>query len=407
MKILHTADWHFGKRLHGYYLNEDMTMFLDWLYGIIESEEIDLLLISGDIFDVSNPSNIDREMYFSFLNRIREMEVKIIITGGNHDSVSYLNAPREYVKRDHIHVVGGATEDLADEIIPITVDDETIVICAVPFLRDRDIRHMVLEEKFKSRQEAIKFGLQKHYQDLFALASELYPHDPIMTMGHLFAIGVSTSDSERDIHIGNTGAVSARIFEGYEYVALGHIHKPQIIQNNEMIRYSGSPIPLSFSEKNDDKIILILETEEGIINPPVPIPVPRFRDLIRYSGTYDEVSEKIQSERAERPLPAFIEIMIKEEQYSLESIQKTNLLIDTFNSDHKDQIINNLFDFQKGSKNLEELFEAGTDIKDLEIIDVFEKRIISEYGVISKEDKSDLIETFNELVDILQNDDTI
>lgn len=407
MRILHTADWHFGKRIHGYHLEEDMRLFLDWFYDLIEKQNIDVVLISGDVFDLSNPSNADKEMYFNFLTKIRRLGVKTIITGGNHDSVSYLNAPQEYLKYDNIHVVGGATEDLSDEIIPIDINGEKAIICAVPFLRDRDIRHISTEEQFANRQEAIKFGLNKHYADVLALAKATHPNHPVIGMGHLFAIGSSSSDSERDIHIGNSGAVGAGIFDGYDYIALGHIHKPQVIQENVMIRYSGSPIALSFSEKKDEKILLIIEIINDKIENPEIVNIPKFRELIRYSGTLVEVEEKLNNIPDGKDLPTLVEIVIKEDQYSLKTIQETARLIDEFNTGAKAKIVNHIFDFKHGSKNLDELFDKGTDIKDLDVTEVFEKKIVSDLPDISLEDKQELMNTFDELRDLLYNEELV
>ncbi|MBS9766211.1 MAG: exonuclease subunit SbcD [Flavobacteriaceae bacterium] len=401
MKILHTADWHFGKQLYGHSLAEEMYRFTEWLVEVLQSEKIDILLISGDIFDVTNPSNLDKERYFSFLKLVREHHITTIITGGNHDSISFLNSSKEYLKQDNIFVVGGATENIEDEILHFKINDEEVVICAVPFLRDRDLREQTTDHEFSSRSEAIQYGLKTHYQSVLELAKAKYPTLPIIAMGHLFAIGSSTSESERDIHIGNSGAVSHEIFNGFDYVALGHIHKPQIIHKNEKIRYSGSPIPLSFSEKKDDKQVVIISVENGKIQLPKVVKVPKFRSLLRFSGTLQEVQQKINSfEFAENQLSAFIELQINEENYNLEIIQNTNLFVEEFNATNEAKIVFNKIKFKTGSKNIEDLFEEDVAIENLEVSEVFHKRLLSELPDAEPKEREELEETFRELLDV-------
>ena len=132
------------------------------------------------------------------------------------------------------------------------------MIAAVPFLRDKDLRSKEIDSQFKNRAEAVREGIKNHYARLAEICEQKYPDLPTIAMGHLYAKGVLPSDSERDIHVGNAAAVNSSIFSStFNYVALGHIHRPQIINKNNFIRYSGSPIALSFSEKSDDKSCLL------------------------------------------------------------------------------------------------------------------------------------------------------
>ncbi len=401
MKILHTADWHFGKQLYRRLLTDEMQLFTDWLTDILNKEHIDILMISGDIFDVSNPANLDKERYFSFLKVLRDHSIITIITGGNHDSISFLNSSKDYLKQDNIFVIGGATDKIEDEILHFNIGNEEVVICAVPFLRDRDLRDEASDEQFSSRSEAIQYGLKVHYQTLLELSKAKYPKAPIIAMGHLFAIGSSTSESERDIHIGNTGAVSHDIFNGYDYVALGHIHKPQMINNNTKIRYSGSPIPLSFSEKKDEKQILIITVENSVITEPKVIKTPKFRSLLRFTGTLSDIQEKIKGfDFNESHLPPYIELLVVEEHYNLDIIQQTNTFIEDFNEHHQAQIIFNKIDFKTGSKNISQLlYKDDTEIEDLSPIDVFRKRLKSELPEANDNEIQDIEETFNELLE--------
>lgn len=252
MRILHTADWHLGARLVERDRLPEHAAFLDWLIETLRSENIDALLVSGDVFDAANPPQDAVALYFDFLKRLADLKtVKAVITGGNHDSASHLNAPRELLRRFEVHVFGHAGDNI--------VDLGGVVVAAVPFLRERDLRQAAAGETITAVHEQVRTAIRAHYAAQLAACREIANSRPIIAMGHLTVLGATTSDSERDIHIGNLGAVGADLFNGFDYTALGHLHRPQCVAGNETIRYSGSLIPLSFSEASDTKSVVIIE----------------------------------------------------------------------------------------------------------------------------------------------------
>jgi exonuclease SbcD len=237
---------------------------VDWLIDTLRTEKIDALLLSGDVFDAANPPQEAVALYFDFLKRLADLKtVKAIITGGNHDSASHLNAPRDLLRRFDVHVFGHAGENNL-------VDLGGAVVAAVPFLRERDLRQATAGETLATVHEQVRAAIRAHYAAQLAACRALAQGRAIIAMGHLTVIGATTCDSERDIHIGNLGCVGANIFDGYDYTALGHLHRPQKVAGNEAIRYSGSPIPLSFSEAADAKSVVIVDTQK---HSPVPIPL--------------------------------------------------------------------------------------------------------------------------------------
>jgi exonuclease SbcD len=255
MRLLHTADWHLGARLVERDRLPEHAAFLDWLIETLRSEKIDALLVSGDVFDAANPPQDAVALYFDFLKRLADLKtVQAVVTGGNHDSASHLNAPRELLKRFDVHVFGHAGETNV-------VDLGEAVVAAVPFLRERDLRQATAGETITAVHEQLRAAIRAHYAAQLAACRDLAQGRPVIAMGHLTVLGATTSDSERDIHIGNLGAVGADLFEGFDYTALGHLHRPQKVAGLETIRYSGSPIALSFSEAADKKSVVILETE--------------------------------------------------------------------------------------------------------------------------------------------------
>jgi exonuclease SbcD len=320
MKLLHTADWHLGARLVERDRLPEHERFLDWLIETLRDEKIDALLVSGDVFDAANPPQDAVALYFDFLKRLADLKtVKAVITGGNHDSASHLNAPRELLKRFDVHVFGHAGENNV-------VDLGGAVVAAVPFLRERDLRQATAGETITAVHEQVRAAIRAHYAAQLAACRDLAQGRPVLAMGHLTVLGATTSDSERDIHIGNLGAVGADLFEGFDYTALGHLHRPQKVASIETIRYSGSPIALSFSEAADAKSVVILDLQTHSpapnllpINPSdgqknegrrmdiSTVPIPTTRQLIRATVNRATLAADLQTV----PAGSWTEITVK------------------------------------------------------------------------------------------------
>lgn len=399
MKILHTADWHLGKKLHKHELSKDHQLFLDWLINFIQEQNIDLLLISGDVFDLANPPIEARAMYYWFLRQMIQLKCKIIITGGNHDSAQMLDAPKDILNLLDITVVGGAINPIENEVIVL----ENLVVCAVPYLRDADLRQAIEGESGASRVENVRLGIKKHYDTLAEICQEKYPNLPKIAMGHLYAHGVSTSESEREIQIGNEAGIDSDCFsQTFDYVALGHIHRPQIIGGNERIRYSGSPIPLSFSEKNDQKIVLFLEVSDNKIQEIKTIDVPKFRDLKRISGTLEEVKSKLIAHQNEAQLQAFLEVEVVEETFNPLIIKELNDLITVFD-DESATVLKHKISFKNEVKSSEELFVEGQNLEDISEKSMLQKRLEKENS-LSDEHRTLMMEAFTELLQMVEQD---
>ena len=404
MKILHTADWHIGKHLHKHPLSEELQFFFDWLLLTIQSEHIDLLLISGDIFDKANPSLDDRSLYFHFLKKLIALNLKVVVTGGNHDSIRYLDAPSEILEFLDIRVIGGARKNLQEELVEIRNKEDKLelIVAAVPFLRDKDVRNSDTDEQFKNRAEAIRFGIEKHYSDLAQLAKKKYPNTPVIAMGHLYAKGSIESESEREIHIGNQAAIESKIFDPiYKYVALGHIHRPQVIGKNPFIRYSGSPIPLSFSEKKDVKSVVIIETKDAEFLEPKIHKIPIQREFLKLTGSLSELKEKLESYEHDYTLPSFIEIECMEENFSALTLKEVDDMVSQINEEtDRFKILKHRVRFTEGAKDTSELFAYGIQIEDLNPEEVFIKRIENE----PLENRDEILEAFKELLEIAESE---
>jgi exonuclease SbcD len=399
MKIIHTADWHLGKRLHKQDLIEEHQLFFEWLIKTIKEREIDVLLIAGDVFDLSNPPTEARALYYWFLRQMIEQKCKIIITGGNHDSASMLNAPKDILSLLDVVVVGGATANIEDEIF----DLREVIICAVPYLKDMDIRQAVEAEGVNGRVEAVRNGIKNHYESLAAYCRENHATTPVIAMGHVYAQGSSTSESEREIQIGNLAAFGESDFsETFDYVALGHIHRPQRVGGKEHIRYSGSPIALSFSEKSDLKIVIELEIELGKIKRIEEISVPKFRVLKKIGGDFIKVKSLLTDFSHDSILKAFLEVEVIEESHNPLLIRELNEIVSVFNDDRA-CILKQKIKFTNEVSSTDELFHEGQNIDDITETEILLKRLEKENG-LSEAHRILLMEAFTELLQLVKEE---
>ncbi len=288
MKILHTADWHIGQKLHERSRLDEHEQFLGWLLEIIQKRKVDLLLVSGDIFDTSLPSAEATNLYYQFLYRLsNETEASAVITAGNHDSARHLEAPREFLKMGRIHVIGLASE-ASRCVLPFPPDDPRVMVAGVPYLTETDLPHVSYETEIE-RNDRYRERLKSFYAEcVSAMPTEL----PKILMGHLFVQGGQITDSERNIQIGGATAIHANDFpDDVSYVALGHLHRPQTLKGTDYpIRYSGSPIPLRFNETGYRKSVYLLElSEEGKFIRDEDIEIPIFKELCTVTGDEETV----------------------------------------------------------------------------------------------------------------------
>ncbi|MCF8340249.1 MAG: exonuclease subunit SbcD [Chitinophagaceae bacterium] len=364
MRILHTADWHLGLRLYKKDLTQEHRLFFDWLINLIRERDIDVLLISGDIFDQGNPANEARVMYFSFLRDLIKYNCKVIITGGNHDSPGVLNAPKDILEMLNVHTIGNVTEDISQMVIELHHNNQLIaVVCAIPFIREKDIYDFTVESIFENKVEQVRTGIKNIYSRIGDLVKDNY-EVPILAMGHLYAAGAELSDSERDIQVGNQSAINAEDFtDVFDYIALGHIHRPQFVAGQKHIRYSGSPIALSFSEKMDQKLVIELEINGTEINQ-TNLEVPAFRKLVKFVGNLEAVKHELENYKSETLLPAYAEIEIIEETTSPALFSAVSRFVADFKSDQI-ELLHHRITNKNEVKSINQLTNASTTLDDL------------------------------------------
>lgn len=404
IKILHTSDLHIGKRLYQYELAENHKSFFKWLTTLIKDEEIDALIIAGDIFDVANPSSESRKIYYDLLLKLSQLKCKVIIAGGNHDSPSMLAAPSDLLKMLDIHVTGNMPDDPSDLLIPLNNKNgkPEAIIASVPYLRDADLRKHSEEESYEDRVEAVRSGIIKVYREIASLCKELYPGLPSIAMGHLFVQGSKLSESERDIQIGNLAGVQTdKLPDYFDYYALGHLHNPQSPENNGKIIYSGSPIQLSFSErKNTNRLILYTISNNKITAE--TIEVPGNYKLLKVAGTIEAIDNKLyalKNNPTEKKL--LIEVDALEETNDPSKVIDLETLIGEFSCAHA-EILKYRIKFNNQEVTTSELYDTDTSIEELKPQEVFNRKLDIEG--IDKPTGRMLKEAFAELLEeVLQS----
>ncbi|MDQ6952971.1 MAG: exonuclease SbcCD subunit D C-terminal domain-containing protein [Mariprofundaceae bacterium] len=308
MNILHTSDWHLGRKLYGRNRYDEFQQCLDWFAEQIETQNIDVLLIAGDIFDTTAPTHRAQAMYYDFLCRVATSSCQhIVIISGNHDSPSFLHAPRDILKQLQVHVIASVEQQAIEDEVIILKNSEgvpVLIVCAVPFLRDRDMRLVEAGESIADKEKKLAQAIAQHYADVAKIALQYQQNHqkttgyrlPIVGMGHLFAADGKTieGDGVRDLYVGSLAHVPASAFpDTFDYVALGHLHVPQKVGGCEHIRYSGSPLPMGFGEAEQTKLYHLLAYHDDKIHIE-NITIPVFQRLKMVRGDWQQIEVKIQ-----------------------------------------------------------------------------------------------------------------
>ena len=408
MKVLHTSDWHLGRSLYGRKRYEEFSTFLDWLAQTIEKEKVDALLVAGDVFDTSTPSNRAQELYYRFLSRVSTSCCRhVVVIAGNHDSPTFLNAPKELLRALNVYVIGSMTDTFEDEVIVLYKNEQPeAIVCAVPYLRDKDIRTVEPGETTDDKNAKLILGLKNHYADVCTIAEQKrsefekngHPGLPIVAMGHLFTAGGKTVDGDgvRELYVGSLAHVGEDVFPpSIDYLALGHLHVPQRVSNAENMRYCGSPIPMGYGEANQEKKVVLIEFDSTTPNIQ-EVPVPCFQQLVRIVGSLDDIHVKLE-ELKDEDSHAWLEI----EYTGSDIIGNLREILDETLADTSMEIrrIKNrrLIDRVIGT------IDENETLDDLNVNDVFE-RCLDAFDV-PDEDREKLTESHNEIIKSLDEED--
>ncbi|KGT86759.1 exonuclease SbcD [Erwinia typographi] len=299
MRILHTSDWHLGQFFYTKSRAPEHQAFIDWLLAQAVEHQVDAIIVAGDIFDSGSPPSYARELYNRFVVTLQQTGCQLVVLGGNHDSVATLNESRELLACLNTRVIAAASEDAAQQVLTLTTrsGEPGALLCAIPFLRPRDITTSQAGQSGREKQQTLLDAITGHYQRCWQAALQererLNLPLPIIATGHLTTVGVTKSDSVRDIYIGTLDAFPAQAFPPADYIALGHIHRAQRIANSEHIRYSGSPIPLSFDELGKAKSVFLVDFADGKLSKVETLTIPLFQPMQMIKGSLAEIERQL------------------------------------------------------------------------------------------------------------------
>lgn len=279
MRLLHTSDWHFGKRLHGVELLDAQAAFVDWLVEVVSDQSIDVVIVAGDIYDRSTPAVDAIRIFDRAITQLAATGVPLVMISGNHDSGPRVGTYASLLPAAQVHI---ATEP-ASAGIPVVLSDDhgEVVIYPLPYL-DPTLTRDTLEAPAATHTDVLNAAMARVRADLAGR-----PGARSVVVAHAFVAGGSSSESERDVSVGGAAVVPVSTFDGINYTALGHLHGPQNMSAN--VRYSGSPLAYSFSEADHAKSVTIVDlAADGSVSiTTVDTPIPRA--LVTLTGTLDDL----------------------------------------------------------------------------------------------------------------------
>lgn len=321
LRIFHSADWHIGKGLGNIDRTDDFRVFFRDLLAMIAERQPDVLLISGDVFDTSMPANSAQRLYYDFMRSLEGTTVRAtIVTAGNHDSQRFLEAPRALLETLHCYVAGDTVESqtfvLRDDGAPY------LAVAAVPYLREGDVRRGTMDDTDTDRAQRFEAGVRAHYDAVHSLLMDELKgaRVPLVAMGHLFVTGSKMKpnsdpvESDGSVYVGTLRNVTADAFgDTWDYVALGHIHHGQEVKAKVPMRYSGSPVALSYSHMTYHHHIVEVTFDGTGAMRVEELPVKQPRHFVQVKGTLDELKAGIDQAGATYVMP-FVEATLTSDE---------------------------------------------------------------------------------------------
>lgn len=400
MRLLHTSDWHLGQNFMGKSRQAEHQQLIDWLVAQLDAHAVDAVLIAGDIFDTGTPPSYARELYSQLVVRLHAAGVALLLLGGNHDSVATLRESSALLEQLSARVVPAADAPANQvRVLPLRSNRHAkgadanegagalpgCVVCAVPFIRARDVTQSAYGQSAEQKQQSLQLAIQAYYQAVHAaaedmrgkLSAQLGRNVPLIATGHLTTVGASTSESVREIYVGALDAFPTSAFPAVDYLALGHIHRPQKVGGHEHIRYSGSPIALSFDEATQQKEVLLVDLGEAGLEAVTPLPVPVFQPLVALRGNlkslpgaFAQVAQAARDATPERPV--WLEVTVAEDDYLADLPAR----IQTMAEGLPLEVLR--IRRERGNATAQLSDDAGITLDELDPLDVFARRLAHE-----------------------------
>ncbi|AIQ65024.1 nuclease SbcCD subunit D [Paenibacillus stellifer] len=319
MRILHTGDWHFGRTLEGRSRQKEQEDFVDELVSIAEEEKIDLVMMAGDVYDSVNPPAAAEQLFYEAASRLAVSGRQLVVIAGNHDQPERVASVTPLVSGHGISLVGLPAGDPVTIAVPRT--GETALIAALPYPSEARLGELLAED---SEENGLRLAYSQRVARLMKhLSRDFSPRTVNLAMSHIYVLGGVESDSERPIQVGGAYTVDPSALAcGAQYTALGHLHRPQKVKGEGVIRYSGSPLAYSFSEAGQAKSVTLLDLAPGAGAEPQEILLRSGRPLVEWNctGGLEEVYRLLDEGRDPG---AFIDLRIRlNEAMSAADIQR-------------------------------------------------------------------------------------
>ena len=400
MRIIHTSDWHLGQNFYSKSRAAEHDAFLRWLLTTAEAERVDAIIVAGDIFDTGSPPSYARELYNRFVVQLQQTRCRLVVLAGNHDSVATLNESRDILAFLNTTVVANAGH--APFILPLRDGTPGAIFCPVPFLRPRELVTSQAGHSGGEKQQLLLSAISDYYQQQYQLACELRGDRalPIIASGHLTTVGASKSDAVREIYIGTLDAFPASRFPPADYIALGHIHRAQVVGGCEHIRYSGSPIPLSFDETGKNKSVNLVTFANGCLTDVTPLIVPVTQPLAVLKGDFASISAQLnQWQNNDQQPSAWLDIEVTSDEYMHDIQRKIQAQTETLPV----EVL-----LVRRSRAQRDRILAGAQretLSELQVEDVFARRLALETLEATQQQR--LEQLFNETLHSLNGEDRL
>ena len=400
MRILHTSDWHLGQNFYSKSRAAEHQAFLDWLLASAQEHDVDAIIVAGDIFDTGSPPSYARELYNRFVVQLQQTRCRLVVLAGNHDSVATLNESRDILAFLNTTVVANAGH--APFILPLRDGTPGAIFCPVPFLRPRELVTSQAGHSGGEKQQLLLSAISDYYQQQYQLACELRGDRalPIIASGHLTTVGASKSVAVREIYSGTLDACRASRFPPADYIALGHIHRAQVVGGCEHIRYSGSPIPLSFDETGKNKSVNLVTFANGCLTDVTPLIVPVTQPLAVLKGDFASISAQLnQWQNNDQQPSAWLDIEVTSDEYMHDIQRKIQAQTETLPV----EVL-----LVRRSRAQRDRILAGAQretLSELQVEDVFARRLALETLEATQQQR--LEQLFNETLHSLNGEDRL
>lgn len=384
MRILHTSDWHLGQNFMNHSREREHTVLIDWLLEQTQVHAVDAVLVAGDIFDTGTPPSYARALYYRLIAGLHQRNVALLLLGGNHDSVSVLSESLPLMAHLNTTVIA-ATGDATQHVVTLPLRGSTVpgcIVCALPFIRPRDVLTSQAGQSAEDKQRSLQTAIQSLYAQVFSAAQTLQAellaqhgvHVPIVATGHLTTVGASSNESVREIYVGALEAFPTSAFPPADYIALGHIHKPQKVGGLEHIRYCGSPIALGFDEARQTKEVLLVELNQQGLHAITPLPTPVCQRLVSVTGNLASLPAALSALAAQGTPehPVWLEVTVQEDDYLPDLAPR----IDAMVQDLPLQVLR--VKRQRGTATPQLFTDTGESLDALTPTEVFARRLAQE-----------------------------